>query len=126
MKFSKKKLAGIFVVIILCSLQITLSARIKNKENDKQINQVVDTRGLFNTQLDTVVNRNPTVTTLNRGGNFRLTPFVQTVDFENSNTSNSPNVGYLGTTAEIVGKLFILIKFRPSCRHYQGFASMDC
>jgi hypothetical protein len=106
MKFSKKKLVGIFVVIILSSLQFTLAARIENKENNKQINQVIDSRGLFNTQLNTVVNRNPTVTTLNRGGNFRLQPMVQTVDFENSNTSNLPNVGSLGTTAEIVGKLF--------------------
>jgi hypothetical protein len=126
MKFSKKKLVGMCVLIIFSSLQLTLSTKIENKENEKQINQVVDTRGLFNTQLDTVVNRNPTVTSLNRGGNFRLGPFQQTVDFENSNTSNLPNVGYLGTTAEIVGNFFIKFKSRPSCCHQQKYSNLGC
>ena len=100
MKFTKKKLVELFVLFLISSVQLTLCA---NNENDKQINQVIDTRG-FNTNLQTVVNRNPTVETLNRGSNFRLAPMPSVVEFSNSNTSNSPNVGNLGTTAEIVGK----------------------
>jgi len=126
MKFSKKKLIGMCVLIILSSLQVTLATNVENKENDKQINQVIDSRGLFNTQLNTVINRNPSVSTLNRGGNFRLGPFQQTVEFENSNTSNLPNVGYLGTPVEIVGKFFIKFKYRPSCCHQQKYSNLGC
>ena len=100
MKFSNKKLVELFILVLIANLQLSLGAR---KENEKQINQVIDTRG-FNTNLQTVVNRNPTVETLNRGSNFRLGPMPSVVEFSNSNTSNSPNVGNLGTTAEIVGK----------------------
>jgi hypothetical protein len=106
MKFTKKKLVELFVLFLISSVQLSVCA---NNENDKQINQVIDTRG-FNTALNTVVNRNPTVSTLNRGSNFRLAPMVPFVDFSNSNTSNLPNVGNLGTTAEIVGKNIIIYK----------------
>jgi hypothetical protein len=105
MKFTNKKLVELFVLVLISSIQITICA---NNESDKQINQVIDSRG-FNTNLNTVVNRNPTVTTLNRGSNFRLGPMSPLVDFSNSNTSNLPNVGDLGKTAEIVGKIYIFL-----------------
>jgi hypothetical protein len=124
MKFTNKKLVELFILVLIASIQLTLSAR---NENEKQINQVIDTRG-FNTNLQTVVNRNPTVETLNRGSNFRLAPMMPVVDFSNSNTSNSPNVGNLGRTAEIVGKIFFIfqIKFRSSYCHSKNHSIFRC
>lgn len=101
MKYTNKKLRELFVLVLICTIQLISCA---NNKNDKQINQVIDTRG-FNANLNTVVNRNPTVTSLNRGGNFRLAPMGSTQEFSNSNSSNLQNVGDLGRTAEIVGKI---------------------
>jgi hypothetical protein len=85
----------------------------------REVQLVTDKNG-FNSNIEHVVRRTPSVNTVNRLGAGRLEPESRVVYSQNSNTSNGPNIGWFGRKAEIVGKNYsfnlILILIRtPYC-----------
>lgn len=96
--------------ILLASIMLNLvtSSNMRNSESKvhhkkhKQVQLVKDMNG-FNSDIQQVVRRAPSVTTVTKLGNYRLTPPSDNIYMSNSNTSNLPNVGFLGHTAELVG-----------------------
>ena len=100
--------------IILLSLAVTLlfggisTKSLKKKSSlrhhSKQVHLVTDMNG-FNSDIGTVFRRDPSVTTVTRLGSYGLQPVSNTISMSNSNTSTLPNVGSLGRSAELVGKV---------------------
>jgi hypothetical protein len=108
MKFARNKcvIFTLLAVVLFCGV---LSKSLKNhNKKHKQVHLVHDMNG-FNSDINHVVRRDPTVTTMTRLGNYRLQNPYQHVSMSNSNTSTAPNVGFLGRNAEIVGKNIYLI-----------------
>lgn len=128
MKLSIKK--------ILCILAITLlticlsfqkkgknmkNANTKNKKSNKsnkfhknrQVNIVSDRTG-FGSDVGVLVRKNPTVFVDNKYGLARLESPQQFNSFSNSNTSNLPNVGGYGKTAEIVNPTILFHSNSPA------------
>ena len=111
------KLAFILLVlnVILFSEIISAkNAKSKNKKthkNKKQVHLVSDQNG-FQSHLNHVVRRDPTVSVVTKLGAQRLESPSNFIYSSNSNTSNGPNVGFLGKSAELVGmKINFFIKF---------------
>lgn len=102
MKFASKYKV---ILISLLSLVLINVFSCKNlKTEKKQVHLVQDMNG-FHSDLQTVVRRSPSVTAVTRLGQHTLTPVADHVFTSNSNTSNSPNIGNLGHSAQIVGKI---------------------
>jgi hypothetical protein len=68
-----------------------------------QVHQVVDTLG-FNAGINQVVNRNAKIDVYDRPASNRVEPASNNLYMSSSNTSNAPQIGFLGKTAEIVRK----------------------
>lgn len=113
MQFTKNIVVIALTLFCLVSFDGILSKKIKKAEKKgKQVNLVHDMNG-FNSQINHVVRRDPSLTAITRLGAYRL-PAPQTVNhFSNSNTSNAPNVGNLGTRAEIVQPHVVLHSKTP-------------
>ena len=106
------------IYTVICALLIsTISSanlsKIKSEKETKQVHLVQDNNG-FKSDLNHIVRRSPTVTTVTKFGANRLQAPSNMIFSSNSNTSNGPNVGFLGKTAELVGKIFFFIFFRTS------------
>ena len=110
MKFLKNKsiLITLCVTILLSAIFTkSLKKKLSSKHHHKQVNLVRDMNG-FNSDIGTVFRRDPTVNTVTKLGNYRLQPVSNSIYSSNSNTSNLPNVGYLGQKAELVGRIFLI------------------
>lgn len=106
------KLALVFLAINGLVTYNFIEAKLSKKNNSKklskarkQVHIVHDNNG-FHSTLNQVIRRNPVITTEMRLGAERIGLPETTVHMSNSNTSNGPNVGTLGRTAEIVGIYF--------------------
>jgi len=102
MKFARGKLL-LLTIIAVVLLNLVISKSLKNKKKNRQVHLVRDMNGV-KSDLQQVVRRSPSVTTVTKMGRYGLTEPSNTIHMGNSNTSNSPNVGHLGTNPEIVGK----------------------
>jgi len=104
------KLAFIILVINVVLFSDIISAKnLKNEKEEKkdtQVHLVQDHNG-FNSQINQVIRRTPTVTVATRLGASKLEPPSNIIYSSNSNTSNGPNVGSLGKTAELVGEFYL-------------------
>lgn len=109
------KFGLIAIIVCVCLFANTISANLLKKEKkeketeQKQVHLVSDQNG-FQSSLNHVVRRNPSVTTVTKMGANRLEAPSNFIHSSNSNTSNGPNVGFLGKAAETVGN-YILFKF---------------
>lgn len=105
------KLAFIILVINVVLFSEIISAKNAKSKNrkakkvKKQVNLVKDENG-FHSHLNHVVRRNPTVSVSTRLGANRLEAPSHIIHSSNSNTSNGPNIGFLGRLAETVGNEF--------------------
>jgi hypothetical protein len=99
MKFAKKNIISAFIILA------STFASIMGSLNLKQVNIVQDLNG-FHSDIQHVVRRSPTIgpSVITQVGFNRIQPPSDVVYASNSNTSNGPNVGFLGKSAEIVGK----------------------
>jgi len=107
------KLAFIILVINVVLFSDIFSAKNaknknrKAKKGQKQVHLVKDENG-FKSHLNHVVRRSPTVSVSTKMGAHRLESPSNYIYSSNSNTSNGPNVGFLGRAAETVGnKIFL-------------------
>jgi len=82
----------------------------KAKKAKKQVHLIKDENG-FKSGINHVVRRNPTVSVSTKLGAHRLEAPSNFIHASNSNTSNGPNVGFLGRSAELVGKILNLLIF---------------
>ena len=114
MKFTKNTfiLLSIAVCLLISNVLTKMHKNKVSHKKAKQVHLVRDNNG-FDAELQHVVRRSPTVSSVTRLGYNRLSAPSNTIYMSNSNTNNGPNVGSLGNTAEIVGNISILI-FRPS------------
>lgn len=117
MKFIKNKLILIAVLAIIFIASYA-SKSLKSKKSHKsqkshhrshhkkgrQVHIVRDMNG-FNSDIGHVVRRSPSITTNTRLGAYRLPSPSNSIQISNSNTSNGPNVGNLGTNPTIVGTI---------------------
>jgi len=78
----------------------------------KQVHVVHDHNG-FNSQINQVVRRNPTLHVETKLGAERLAAPEPMLHMSNSNTSNGYNLGSFGTKAEIVEPHMVLHSKRP-------------
>ncbi len=123
MKFFTSKITC-FIVIILVAFVISSEKKGKSlkghskkaHESHKKSNQVniVSDRTGFGSDVGVVVRKSPTVFVDNRYGLARLEPPQQFNSFSNSNTSNLPNVGGYGKTAEIVNPTILFHSNGPA------------
>ena len=119
-------LLSVILCVILITNVITKSLKTKKKATSKkskitkakkshQLHLVQDHNG-FKSSLNQVTRRNPTVTVSTKIGSEKLAAPGTILHMGNSNTSNGPNIGSFGPSAEIVGKklftfLFFLLIF---------------
>ncbi len=107
MKFLTNK-SVLFAIVAVVLLSGILSKKLKSKTKlhakAKQVNVVKDMNG-FGSNLQTVFRRDPTVSTVTKLGDYRTKQPYHQIQMSNSNTSTLPNVGDLGRTATIVGKI---------------------
>ena len=115
-----KPIAIYVLSIILCMILITdvLTKNLKTKkkatkntkatkaQKSKQLHLVKDHNG-FKSSLNQVTRRSPTVTVSTKIGSEKLGAPPTILHMGNSNTSNGPNIGTFGPSAEIVGMKFI-------------------
>ena len=119
---------SIILCVILFTNVITKNLKSKKKITSKktktskahtahkahQLHLVQDHNG-FKSSLNQVTRRNPTVTVSTKIGSEKLAAPGTILHMGNSNTSNGPNIGSFGPSAEIVGKklftIFIFIIF---------------
>ena len=119
------KFGLITILVCICLFANTISSNLskndkkvevnknESEKEKKQVHLVSDQNG-FHSTLNHVVRRDPTVTTVTKFGANRLEAPSTMIHSSNSNTSNGPNVGFLGRSAELVGKknfLFKIYKF---------------
>ena len=100
---------SIIVCLILFSTIFTKNLKSKKKVSSKkakQLHLVKDHNG-FHSTLNQVTRRNPTVTVSTKIGSEKLAAPSTILHMGNSNTSNGPNIGTFGPSAEIVGKFLI-------------------
>ena len=109
------KFALIAIIVSVCLFANTISANLSKNDKkaeaekeQKQVHLVSDQNG-FHSALNQVVRRDPTVTSVTKMGANRLEAPSSVIHTSNSNTSNGPNVGFLGRSAELVGKKFFFI-----------------
>jgi hypothetical protein len=111
------KLAFIFLainVILFSEIILAKTAKnLKNKKNKvskhKQLHLIRD-NNRFESGINHVVRRDPTVSVVTRLGAERLEAPSTIIHTSNSNTNNGPNIGFFGRTAETVGiSLFMII-----------------
>ncbi len=89
-------------LLILSTILIIQATSKKMKTNKhKQLNLVSDFNG-FQGELNHVIRRSPSLTSVTSYGQHRLEAPATHNYFSNSNTSTLPNVGNLGHTAELV------------------------
>lgn len=106
------------ISIILCVLLFTdvITKNLKSKKKastkkskstkakkSKQLHLVKDHNG-FKSSLNQVTRRDPTVTVSTKIGSEKLAGPSTIIHMGNSNTSNSPNIGTFGPSAETVSK----------------------
>jgi outer membrane phospholipase A len=109
---------SIIICVILFTNVITKNLKSKKKvtskahktnshaKKSKQLHLVKDHNG-FKSSLNQVTRRNPTVTVSTKIGSEKLAAPPTIIHMGNSNTSNGPNIGTFGPSAEIVGmKIF--------------------
>ena len=115
MKFTKNTfiILSIAVCVLISNVLTKMHKNKVSHKKAKQVNLVIDNNG-FDAELQHVVRRSPTVSSVTRFGYNRLSAPSNTVYMSNSNTSNGPNVGSLGNTAEIVGNITFYNISRPS------------
>ncbi len=89
------------LLILITLLILAATKKLKSHKSHKQLNLVSDYNG-FQGELNHVVRRSPSLTSVTSFGESRLEPPATHNYFSNSNTSNLPNVGNLGHTAELV------------------------
>jgi hypothetical protein len=106
MKFVTRTLIYTFCLIFI--VKTIFSNQNKKLKSDKEIQIVQDKNG-FNSNLENVVRKAPSVNTIVRLGEDKLEPYQHITYSSNSNTSNKPNVGWFGKNAEIVR--IVLINF---------------
>ena len=111
MKFRKGLLVICFAILFIAFYQVS-AKKVKKGRTGKQINLVTDLNG-FHSDLHHVIRRDPSLTTTTAYGTHTLEPPSRVNHFSNSNTSNSPNVGSLGHSAEIVGPQIVLHHKQP-------------
>lgn len=123
MKFLTSKITCLIVVILIT---FVISTEKKGKslkghskkthESHKKSNQVniVSDRTGFGSDIGVVVRKTPTVFVDNKYGLARLESPQQFNSFSNSNTSNLPNVGGYGKTAEIVNPTILFHSNSPA------------
>mgnify|MGYP006879914935 FL=1 len=88
------------LLILITLISLSATKKIKSHKH-KQLNLVSDYNG-FQGELNHVVRRSPSLTSVTNFGENRLEPPATHNYFSNSNTSTLPNVGNLGHTAELV------------------------
>lgn len=79
------------------------SRKTKSTKKSKQLHLVKDHNG-FHSSINQVTRRDPTVTVSTKIGSEKLAAPSTIIHMGNSNTSNGPNIGSFGPSAEIVGK----------------------
>jgi hypothetical protein len=79
------------------------SKKTKSTKKSKQLHLVKDHNG-FHSSINQVTRRDPTVTVSTKIGAEKLPAPATIIHMGNSNTSNGPNIGTFGPSAEIVGK----------------------
>jgi hypothetical protein len=89
------------ILFLITLLSLASAKKIKSHKSHKQLNLVSDYNG-FQGDLNHVVRRSPSLTSVTSFGESRLEPPATHNYFSNSNTSNLPNVGNLGHDAELV------------------------
>lgn len=104
---------GLSIILCLILIASVLSKNLKSKKKatskktkshkSKQLHLVKDHNG-FKSSLNQVVRRDPTVTVSTKIGSEKLAAPPTILHMGNSNTSNGPNIGTFGPSAEIVGK----------------------
>jgi hypothetical protein len=123
MKFTKNTVILLSItLLIVLSLVLAKSHKSKTKNHKKSLHKksqhkkqvhIVQDRHGFAGDLHTVIRRNPSVTAVTRLGAHRLSPPSNSNYFSNSNTSNLPNVGFLGHTAEIINPHIVVHSKSP-------------
>lgn len=117
MKFVSSKLIIFIVLIVIASVfsknHKGKKTHLRHKAQNKHVNLVQDTTG-FGSDLGVVIRKTPTVFTDNRLGLARLEPPQEFNTFSNSNTSDLPNVGGYGRTAEIVNPTILFHSKSPT------------
>lgn len=107
---------GLSIFLILISLSDIITKNLKSKykktsskksksKKSKQLHLVQD-HNKFKSSLNQVVRRDPTVTVTTKIGSEKLAAPGTILHMNTSNTSNGPNIGTFGPSAEIVGKNF--------------------
>ena len=108
-----KSITKFAVIAVILAISTVSAKKVKKgKAHHKQINLVTDLNG-FHSDLHHVIRRDPSLTTTTAYGTHTLEPPSTVNHFSNSNTSNSPNVGSLGRSAEIVGPQIVLHHKQP-------------
>lgn len=79
--------------------------KISKAHKTNQLHFVKDHNG-FHSSLNQVVRRNPTLSVTTKYGSENLAAPSAIIHAGNSNTSNGPNIGTFGPSAEIVGNYF--------------------
>ena len=105
---------GLTIFLILISLEVIVTKNLKSKykkthsksKKSKQVRLVQD-HSKFKSGINQVTRRDPTVTVTTKIGAEKLAAPPTILHMHNSNTSNGPNIGTFGPSAEIVGKNFI-------------------
>ena len=98
---------SIILCVILFTNVITKNLKTKKKAHKtskgKQLHLVQNHNG-FKSSLNQVTRRNPTVSVSTKIGSEKLAAPATILHMGSSNTSNGPNIGSFGPSAEIVGK----------------------
>ena len=100
---------SIILCMILFSTIFTKNLKSKKKVSNKKAKSakqlhLVKDHNNFHSTLNQVTRRNPTVTVSTKIGSEKLAAPSTILHMGNSNTSNGPNIGTFGPSAEIVGK----------------------
>jgi hypothetical protein len=100
------------ISVIVCLFLLSTISTIKLTKNDKKIanKQIhfVSDHNKFESNINHVIRRDPTITTVTNLSANRLQAPTNIISTSNSNTSNAPNIGFFGKTAETVGKYLSL------------------
>jgi hypothetical protein len=115
-------LLSVILCVILITNVITKSLKSKKKASSKKTKitkakkakqlHLVQNHNGFKSSLNQVTRRNPTVSVSTKIGSEKLAAPATILHMGSSNTSNGPNIGSFGPSAEIVGKeLFTFFPF---------------
>ena len=107
---------GLTIFLILISLGDIITKNLKSKfkktqksksKKSKQVRLVQD-HTKFKSGINQVTRRDPTVTVTTKIGSEKLAAPPTILHMHNSNTSNGPNIGTFGPSAEIVGPHMVM------------------